>query len=81
MPSSGGAEKKLLMVEGAVSGLQWTPDNRHLVFALRYSDSHFIKDEEKKKEPPVFRTSRGFSTASMERGSFPRISTRSIPSM
>jgi dipeptidyl aminopeptidase/acylaminoacyl peptidase len=55
MPSSGGAEKRLLEIEGSLASLQWTPDGRHLVFALRYSDAHFIKDEKKKEEPPVFR--------------------------
>ncbi|MBN1212964.1 MAG: S9 family peptidase [candidate division Zixibacteria bacterium] len=55
MPSGGGAEKKLIEIEGAVSHLQWTPDAKHLVFALRYNDSHYIKDEKEKKEPPVYR--------------------------
>ena len=55
MPASGGAERQLLEIEGAVGSLQWTPDNRHLVFALRYKDSHFIADEKKKAEPPVYR--------------------------
>jgi dipeptidyl aminopeptidase/acylaminoacyl peptidase len=55
MPSMGGAEKKLLEIEGSLASLQWTHDGRHLVFALRYNDSHFIEDEKKKSEPPVFR--------------------------
>jgi len=55
IPSSGGAEKKIIEIEGVITHLQWTPDARQLVFALRYSDSHFIKDEKKKKEPPVYR--------------------------
>ncbi|MEW5795670.1 MAG: S9 family peptidase [Candidatus Zixiibacteriota bacterium] len=55
MPSAGGAEKRLLEIEGSVGSLQWTPDGRHLVFALRYKDSHFIEDEKKKAEAPVFR--------------------------
>ena len=55
MPSRGGAEKKIIELDGAISNLQWTPDNKSLVFCLRYNDSHFIKDEKKKKEPPVFR--------------------------
>jgi len=55
MPAAGGAERQVLEMEGAVASLQWTPDDRHLVFALRYKDSHFIKDEKKKEEPPVYR--------------------------
>ncbi|MCD6249235.1 MAG: S9 family peptidase [candidate division Zixibacteria bacterium] len=55
MPASGGAERKLLEIEGMLSCLQWSPDDKHLVFGLQYHDSHFIKDEKKKKEPPVFR--------------------------
>jgi len=55
MPSLGGAEKKIIELDGAISNLQWTPDNKSLIFCLRYNDSHFIKDEKKKKEPPVFR--------------------------
>ena len=55
MPVGGGAEKKLLEVEGSISDLQWTPDDRHLVFDLQYADSHFVEDEKKKKEPPVYR--------------------------
>ena len=55
MPTAGGAERRLLEVDGTVSGLQWTPSSKELVFALRYNDSHFIEDENKKKEPPVFR--------------------------
>jgi dipeptidyl aminopeptidase/acylaminoacyl peptidase len=55
MPSGGGAEKKLIEIEGAINSLQWTPDGKNLVFALRYNDSHFIEDEKEKKEPPVYR--------------------------
>ncbi len=55
MPSGGGAERQLIELEGTVTRLQWTPDGKHLVFCLRYNDSHFIKDEKKKKEPPVYR--------------------------
>jgi len=51
----GGAERKLAEFEGAVTSLQWTPDGSQLVFCLRYADSHFIEDEKKKKEEPVFR--------------------------
>ena len=55
MPTTGGAEKKLIELEGSVANLQWTPAGTAMVFALRYNDSHFIKDEKKKKEQPVFR--------------------------
>jgi len=55
MPSAGGAERKLLEIEGTLASLQWTPDCRQLVFVLRYNDSHFIKDEKNKEELPVFR--------------------------
>jgi dipeptidyl aminopeptidase/acylaminoacyl peptidase len=55
IPSAGGAERKVIELDGAVQNLQWTPDGRHLVFSLRYNDSHFIPDEKKKKEPPVYR--------------------------
>ncbi|UCE23852.1 MAG: S9 family peptidase [Candidatus Zixiibacteriota bacterium] len=53
--STGGAEKKLMEVEGSIGNLNWTPDHRYLVFCLRYNDSHFIKDEKQKKKPPVYR--------------------------
>ncbi len=55
MPSRGGSEKQLLEIDGAINNLQWSADNRHLVFALRYNDSHFIEDEKEKKKPPVYR--------------------------
>ncbi|HDL01338.1 MAG TPA: S9 family peptidase, partial [candidate division Zixibacteria bacterium] len=55
MPTAGGAEKKLIEIDGAISNMQWTPDSKSLVFCLRYNDSHFIEDEKKKKEQPVFR--------------------------
>ncbi|MFQ5454526.1 MAG: S9 family peptidase, partial [Candidatus Zixiibacteriota bacterium] len=55
MPVTGGAEKQLIELDGAISNLSWAPDGKHLVFSLRYNDSHFIKDEKKKKEPPVYR--------------------------
>ena len=55
MPTEGGAEKKLIEIDGAISNMQWTPDSKFLVFCLRYNDSHFIEDEKKKKEQPVFR--------------------------
>ena len=55
MPADGGAERKLLEVEAQITSLQWTPDDKHLVFALKYLDSHFIEDEKRKKEAPVYR--------------------------
>ncbi|MCP4686070.1 MAG: S9 family peptidase [bacterium] len=55
MPPAGGAERQLLEIEGSISNLQWTPDDRQLVFGLQYRDSHFVEDEKKKKEEPVFR--------------------------
>jgi len=55
MPISGGAERKLIEIDGSIAGLQWTPGGKKLVLSLRYNDSHFIEDEKKKKEPPVFR--------------------------
>lgn len=55
MPADGGAEKQLVELDASITDLQWTPDGRKLVFALRYNDSHYIKDEKKKKESPVYR--------------------------
>ena len=55
MPTRGGAENLLMELDGAIMDLQWTPDSTDLVFCLRYNDSHFIKDEKKKKQPPVYR--------------------------
>lgn len=55
MPAGGGAEKRLIELDGAISNLQWTPDGRELLFGLRYNDSHFIEDEKKKKEAPLYR--------------------------
>jgi len=55
IPVEGGAERKVVELDGAIARLQWTPDGRSFVFNLRYNDSHFIEDEKKKKEPPVFR--------------------------
>ncbi|HOD67107.1 MAG TPA: S9 family peptidase [candidate division Zixibacteria bacterium] len=53
--AAGGAERKVIDLDGALDSLQWAPDGRHLVFALRWNDSHFIEKEEDKKKPPVFR--------------------------
>ncbi|HOP07208.1 MAG TPA: S9 family peptidase [candidate division Zixibacteria bacterium] len=55
MPVAGGAERRLIDLEAAISSLQWTPDGTGLLFCLRYNDSHFIKDEDKKNKPPVYR--------------------------
>lgn len=55
MPVSGGAERRVIELEADIMELNWTPDARHLFFVMRYSDSHFIEDEKKKKEAPVFR--------------------------
>ncbi len=55
MPTAGGSEKKLIEIEGTISSLQWIPDGKRLLFCLRYADSHFIRDEKKKKEQPVYR--------------------------
>ncbi|MFQ6007591.1 MAG: S9 family peptidase [Candidatus Zixiibacteriota bacterium] len=55
IPAGGGAEKQVIELDGSVQSLQWTPDGKHLLFSLRYNDSHYIKDEKKKKEPPVYR--------------------------
>ncbi len=53
--ASGGSEKKIVELDAAISSLLWTPDGEQLIVCLRYNDSHFIKDEKRKKEPPVFR--------------------------
>ncbi|MBN2226523.1 MAG: S9 family peptidase [candidate division Zixibacteria bacterium] len=55
MPVEGGAERRLLELDGAVSGLHWTPDGKSLVYMFRYNDSHRETDEKKKSEPPLFR--------------------------
>jgi len=55
IPIDGGAEKKIIELDGSISNINWTSDNSQLVFCLRYNDSHFIKDETKKKEQPVYR--------------------------
>lgn len=52
---NGGAELKIMELDASISNLQWSPDNTKLYFCLRYNDSHYIKDEKKKKEAPVFR--------------------------
>ena len=55
IPSSGGAERKLIELDAAIGDLKFTPDGANLIFSMRYNDSHFIKDEKEKKKPPVFR--------------------------
>jgi len=53
--TDGGAEIIIKELDASISNLQWTPDNSKLIFCMRYNDSHYIVDEKKKKEPPVFR--------------------------
>ncbi|MDZ4724278.1 MAG: S9 family peptidase [candidate division Zixibacteria bacterium] len=53
--ATGGAEHKLIEIDGSINDLQWTPDGKSLLFSLRYNDSHYIEDEKKKKDPPVYR--------------------------
>lgn len=55
MPASGGAERLVVEKDGSFSGLQWTPDGAEIVYQFNYNDSHFVKDEKKKKEAPVCR--------------------------
>lgn len=55
MPASGGAEKKVFEAEAMIGDLIWHPDGKHILLCLRYKDSHFITDEKKKNEPPVYR--------------------------
>ncbi len=55
MPVEGGSERKIIELDAAIGDLLWHPDGKQLVFGLRYNDSHFIEDEKKKKEPPVYR--------------------------
>jgi acylaminoacyl-peptidase len=55
MSSDGGAERRIIEIDGAVMSLVWTPDSRELVYAFRRSDSHDIKDKEKKREAPLYR--------------------------
>lgn len=55
MPISGGAERKVIELDAAIGTLNWTPDGKKLLFAMRYNDSHYIKDEKKKSEPPAYR--------------------------
>lgn len=55
MPIFGGSEQVLVEKDGSFSNLNWTPDGNELIFQFRYNDSHFIKDEKKKKEAPLYR--------------------------
>ncbi len=55
MPVSGGAEKRLIELDGSIANMSFTPDGTRLIFCLRYNDTHFIKNEEDKKKPPVYR--------------------------
>ena len=38
MPTAGGAERKLIEIDGSIAGLQWTPDGKKLVLSLCYND-------------------------------------------
>lgn len=53
--TNGGAEVKAIELDASLSNLQWSPDNAKLYFCMRYNDSHYIKDEKKKEEVPIFR--------------------------
>jgi dipeptidyl aminopeptidase/acylaminoacyl peptidase len=53
--ANGGSEKKIIEIDGSIDNLQWSPNGKHFVFSLRYNDSHFIADEEKKKSAPTYR--------------------------
>jgi dipeptidyl aminopeptidase/acylaminoacyl peptidase len=55
MAAEGGAEQKVLEMDGSFSGLKWTPDSKELIYQFRYNDSHYIADEKKKKEAPLYR--------------------------
>ena len=55
MPSDGGAERRIIEVEASIGELNWTPDGKALLFAMRYNDSHEIADEKQKSEAPVYR--------------------------
>ncbi|MEW6412245.1 MAG: S9 family peptidase [Candidatus Zixiibacteriota bacterium] len=55
MPVAGGAEKKVIELDGSITNLNWSPNATRLIFCLRYNDSHFIEDEDEKKKPPVYR--------------------------
>lgn len=55
MPAVGGAEEKVFEAEASIGEPIWHPDGKHLIFAIRHKDSHFIEDEKKKDEPPVYR--------------------------
>ncbi len=55
MPVDGGAEERLIEIEADITHLLWSPDGRHLVMPLRFHDSHYIEDEARKDDPPVYR--------------------------
>jgi len=55
MPSGGGGERLVYEADGSFASLRWTPDGTQLVFQFRYNDSHFVEDEKKKKEAPLYR--------------------------
>lgn len=55
IPVDGGAEKCLIEFEGDVTHLLWSPDGRYLVMPLRFHDSHYVVDDARKHEPPIYR--------------------------
>ncbi|MDF1544467.1 MAG: S9 family peptidase [bacterium] len=55
IPSAGGAERRVIELDAAISSVLWTPEGDKLLLCLRYNDSHFIEEEKRKKEPPVYR--------------------------
>ncbi len=55
IPADGGSERRLIELDASIASLQFTPDDRELVFAMRYNDSHAEADEKKKKDAPLYR--------------------------
>ena len=55
MPVFGGAERKVIELDADIMELNWAPAGDKLVFAMRYRDSHYIEDEKKKNDAPVYR--------------------------
>ncbi|HSH00368.1 MAG TPA: S9 family peptidase, partial [candidate division Zixibacteria bacterium] len=55
MPVDGGAERKLVELDGSFGELQWFPDGKSLLFSFTKKDSFDISDEKKKKEAPLYR--------------------------
>lgn len=55
IPAEGGAERKIYEADGALTWISWSPKGDELIFQFRYNDSHDIKEEDKKKELPLYR--------------------------